>query len=40
MTTPPIMVWALVPRFDVHAVRRALRQHGWALTTQTARGGR
>ncbi len=38
--TTPIMIWALVPAHDAHRVRRALRQHGWAFTTQTARGGR
>lgn len=38
--TTPIMIWALVPAHDAHSVRRVLRQHGWAFTTQKARGGR
>ena len=36
MTT---MIWALVPAHDAHSVRRALRQRGFAFTTQKARGG-
>lgn len=34
-----MMIWALVPAHDAHAVRRALRQRGFAFTTQKARGG-